>query len=325
MNQAIWRLHRNQARFAAAGFVAVAVVIVFFGLQLAHTYHLTQTCAALRAGGDITHWKANLCDLVPGISNYGLSHHVITASVYVLPGLLGLFWGVPLIAKELEEGTHVLAWTQSVTRRRWVATNMGWVLLASATFGAAMSALVSWWRVPANALDSRWPAFDIQGLVPVAYCVFGVALGIATGVLLKRVLPALAMTLGVLIGVRVAVGALLRPHFLTPASRTVSGDLFVPTSASLSKVWVLSQRLVDASGHVVDRDSSSWMPSACLNDVITNRSTSDCLAAHGYRTLIVFQPDNRFWTFQAIESALFLALAAFLVAFSYRRVIRRDA
>jgi hypothetical protein len=39
----------------------------------------------------------------------------------------------------------------------------------------------------------------------------------------------------------------------------------------------------------------------------------------------VFQPANRFWTFQAIESALFLALAALLVAFSYRRVIRRDA
>jgi hypothetical protein len=325
VNQVIWRLHRNQARFAAAAFAAVAVVIVFFGLQLAHTYHLTQTCAAWRAGGDITHWKANLCDLVPGISDYGLSRLFVMGSVVVLPGLLGLFWGVPLVAKELEDDTNVLAWTQSVTRRRWIATNIAWAVLASATLGAAMSALVSWWRVPANALNSRWPGFDIQGLVPVAYCVFAVALGIAAGVLLKRVLPALAMTLGVLVGVRAAVGIFLRPHFLTPISRTVPGDLFVPTSVSLSKVWLLSERLVDAAGYIVNRSSSASYPAACLGDLTGNQSFTSCLAAHGYRTMIVFQPDSRFWTFQAIESALFLALAALLVAFSYRLVIRRDA
>ena len=325
MNQVIWRLHRNQARFAAAGLAAVAVVIVFFGLQLAHTYHLIQACSALRSGGDITHWKANLCDLVPGLPNSGLRSSFVVGSIMVLPGLLGLFWGVPLVAKELEDGTNVLAWTQSVTRRRWIATNIGWAIFASAILGAAMSALVSWWRVPANALNYGWPTFDIQGLVPVAYCVFGVALGIAVGVLLKRVLPALATTLGVLVGVRVAVDNFLRPHFLTPISRTVPGDLFVPTAAAFSKAWVLSQRLVDATGHIVDRNSSSWVPAACQGDAIGNQDFYGCLTAHGYRTLVVFQPDSRFWTFQAIESALFVALAALLVAFSYRRILHRDA
>jgi ABC-type transport system involved in multi-copper enzyme maturation permease subunit len=35
-----------------------------------------------------------------------------------IPALLGMFWGAPLIARELESGTYRLAWTQSVTRRR---------------------------------------------------------------------------------------------------------------------------------------------------------------------------------------------------------------
>jgi hypothetical protein len=325
MNQVIWRLHRNQARFAAAGFAAVAVVIVFFGLHIHDTYHLIQTCAAYRAGGDHTHWIAGGCLNAPGIPSSGLSSYFVAGSIMVLPGLLGLFWGVPLVAKELEDGTNVLAWTQSVTRRRWISTNIGWALLASAIFGAAVSALVSWWRVPANALNRGWPTFDIQGLVPVAYCVFAVALGIAVGVLLKRVLPALATTLGVLVGVRVAVDNFLRPHFLTPLSRTAPGDIYASMPASLSKAWVLSQRLVDAAGHVVDWNSPSYIPAACQGDALGNQDFNGCLAAHGYRTLVVFQPANRFWTFQAIESALFLALAAALVAFSYRRVIRRDA
>jgi hypothetical protein len=278
----------------------------------------------LRSGGDLTRGNAAGCLDAPGLPS-GLRPYFVAGSIVVLPGLLGLFWGVPLVAKELEDGTNVLAWTQSVTRSRWIGMNIGWAILASATLGAAMSALVSWWRIPANVLNSGWPTFDIQGLVPVAYCVFAVALGIALGVLLKRVLPALATTLGVLVGVRVAVGNFLRPHFLTPLSRTVPGDIFGPTPASLSKAWVLSLRLVDATGRVVDRNSSSWVPAACQGDAIGNQDFYGCLSAHGYRTLVVFQPASRFWSFQAIEAALFLALAALLVTFSYRRVIRRDA
>ena len=109
----------------------------------------------------------------------------------VVPLLFGLFWGAPLLAKEFEDGTHNLAWTQGVTRRRWLRTNLVWAFLAAALWGAALAALVSWWRCPENALDTRFDAFDIQGIVPVAYALFAVALGIAVGAVLRRVLPAL--------------------------------------------------------------------------------------------------------------------------------------
>ena len=38
--------------------------------------------------------------------------------------------------------------------------------------------------------------FDIQGIVPIGYAVFAVALGIAAGTLIGRSLPALAVTVG---------------------------------------------------------------------------------------------------------------------------------
>ena len=67
----------------------------------------------------------------------------------------------------------------------------------------------------------------MQGIVPIAYAVFGVALGIAAGALLRRTLPAIAVTLAGFIGVRVLVAQFFRAHYLTP----------VTTYYSLTSSW----------------------------------------------------------------------------------------
>ena len=141
----------------------------------------------------------------------------------VAPLLLGLFWGAPLVAREIEERTHDLAWTQSVTRRRWMASNVGCALAAAGLWGGAMSALVTWWRRPEDALHGRFGAvFDITGAAPVAYAVFAVALGILVGTALRRVLPALAATLATFAAVRVAIALWVRPRYLGPVHRLFS-------------------------------------------------------------------------------------------------------
>ena len=43
----------------------------------------------------------------------------------LLPLLIGLFWGAPLVSREVEHGTHRLVWTQGVSRRRWAAVKFG--------------------------------------------------------------------------------------------------------------------------------------------------------------------------------------------------------
>ena len=100
------------------------------------------------------------------------------------PVLVGLFVGAPLVAAEAEAGTTQFAWMQSVTRKRWLTVKIGWMLLAAAVWGGVISALVTWWEGPNNAqqLDVFDPGrFDIMGIVPVAYSLFAVALGIAAG------------------------------------------------------------------------------------------------------------------------------------------------
>jgi hypothetical protein len=316
VNHVIWRLHRNQARFAAIAFAITAVVIVLSGFRMANTYH----AALLEPCSPTSSCVPNLqSELFRGD---GLITDIVSLSTLTLPGLLGLFWGVPLVAKELEEGTHVLAWTQGVTRRRWIATNLGWVLLAAAIFGAAMSALVTWWRIPENTLYGRLGNFDIQGLVPVAYCLFAVALGVAAGVLFRRVLPALAATLGVLVALRTSIAIYLRPRYMTPVRVPFNSHGY--TKGQPTNALLVSNPVVDAAGRNVTTDVTG-IPTACQHALGSQGLLRHCMTAHGYRKFTAFQPDSRFWTFQAIESAIFLALAIPLVIFTYRRVVGRDA
>jgi hypothetical protein len=305
----IWRLHRNQMYFAGLALVVLVVVLGVTGLVMSGDYHRAlATCATTASCATLSE------SLFQGD---GLIINVVNLSV-VAPALLGLFWGAPLVAKEVDEGTHVLAWTQSVTRRRWMGTNLAAALLAAAVWGALLALLVSWWRIPENALFGRFAAFDVQGVVPVAYSVFAVALGIAVGAWLRRPLPALATTLGVLVAVRAVIGLYLRPHYLAPVRALA--PLVTNVSGAPANAWLLTKDVVDASGHVVDTTASGFPPAACAgNDLVS------CLTGLGYRRLVTFQPDSRYWTFQAVETGLFLALAALLAVLAYRAVVTRDA
>ena len=44
----------------------------------------------------------------------------VTIAMMLAPAVIGMFWGAPLVARELEAGTHRLVWNQSVTRTRWL-------------------------------------------------------------------------------------------------------------------------------------------------------------------------------------------------------------
>jgi hypothetical protein len=242
----------------------------------------------------------------------------------VVPLLFGLFWGAPLVAKEIEDGTHNLVWTQGVTRRHWLRTNVSWILLAAAAWGASIAVLVSWWRSPENALGSRFDAFDVQGVVPVAYAVFAVALGIAVGSLVRRVLPAIAVTLGVFVAVRVAVGVYLRPHLLTPLTQTFAlGGPSGPPPGS----WEISSGLLGPGGISLGRGiTPSELPAACVPSGFGEKSLLlPCLVAHGFRRVVTFQPAGRFWAIQGLETAIFVAAAAALVGVAFWSVLTRDA
>ena len=332
MTWLVWRQHRNQTYLAAAALAAFAVLVLITGRQMASQYHSALTsCAASHTCGNLAN------TLILGTPVLSL---LVTLTV-VVPCLLGVFWGGPLVAREFETGTSQFAWMQSITRSRWLAVKVGWALLAAAAWGGAVSALVTWWSSPVNALNHQnfQPGqFDIQGIVPVGYALFAVALGIAAGTLLRRTLPALAVTIGVFTFLRLVIGQDLRSHYLT-AVTTPFSFLHAPPSPKGS-YWLVSGGVVGPAGQVANSHAHGGpgvsfggvpvpidnMPSACRVLVFQSPlKFGSCLAAHGYRGFISYQPASRYWTFQGIETGIFVLLAAALIAVTAIVVLRRDA
>jgi hypothetical protein len=333
MTWVVWRQHRNQAYFAAAALAAFAVLMLVTGLRMVSQYHSALTlCAA-------THSCSNLASTlsleVPGLSA------IVTLTV-VVPCLLGVFWGGPLVAREFETGTSQFAWMQSIPRGRWLAVTIGWILLAAAAWGGAVSALVTWWSSPVNALEQQnfQPSqFDLQGIVPIGYAVFGVALGIAAGALLRRSLPAMAITLVLFTLIRLIVGQDFRSHYQTAVTKTFSFLQHPNSIFPKGSYWMVSSGLVGPRGAIASgpvnsgasldiggvRIPISEMPAACRTVMFANpgRFTS-CMAARGYHAFITYQPAGRYWTFQGIETGIFVVLAAALVAVAAIVVLRRD-
>jgi hypothetical protein len=223
-------------------------------------------------------------------------------------------------------------WTQSVTRGRWLSVKTGWLLLAGALFGGAVAGLVTWWYGPVNALHQEQftPVnFDIQGIVPIGYSVFAVALGIAAGTLIGRSLPALALTGGVFLAIRLAVTYWLRAHYLTPVTTVYSVTQNLPAKGA---AWTLAKGVVLPNGqfstgldvgpdHIV---GFGTIPASC-SQAPDITGTLACMARVGYHSYATYQPGYRFWPFQLIETGIFVGLAGVLIAATFFLVRKRDA
>jgi hypothetical protein len=84
---------------------------------------------------------------------------------------------------------------------------------------------------------------------------------------------------------------------------------------------ILQSRIVNHAGKTV---SDQTVLSTCgIGPKTPKRDVLGCLAKHGYHQLDRYQPASRFWTFQWIESAIFLGFAASLLVLTFYWVTRR--
>ena len=340
-----WLQSRTQTLVAAFVLAALAVVAAITGIQLSHLY--ATLVAHCRTG----------CDLAT--SQY-LSHDQVMARALDLiaqaaPALIGLFWGAPLVARELESGTFRLAWTQGVTRTRWLVTKLAVAGAASAAAAGLLSLLVTWWSSPfdklqANRFSPGW--FDQRGLVPIGYAAFAFALGVTAGVLIRRTLPAMASTVVAFVAARLALTEWVRPHLAAPARLAVALDpgrtgfgstgsgpeTLQPDPPRLADAWVYSTQVLDKAGHAL---TNAFLTKTCpsiggpavVNEgsgrtqvpVDKQHALQDCVARVSavYHEVVTYQPASRYWRFQWYETGLYLALAVALAGLCVWWVRRR--
>jgi hypothetical protein len=232
--QFTWLQFRTQAAVAAAFLAVAAVVLVVTGLHLAHLFTasgLTNSCLMARPGSRAACRVGPFLDKAASYLTVG---RYLGYAVYTVPALLGAFWGAPLVAREFETGTSRLAWTQSVTRTRWLVVKLAVTGLASMATAGLVSLLVTWWASPLDAVyqNGFTPViFGARGIVPIGYAAFAFALGITAGLLIRRTLPAMAVTLIAFAAVLIAMPLWIRPHLVAPVRATQA-----VTAASLNEV-----------------------------------------------------------------------------------------
>lgn len=321
-----WRQFRIPALSVFAGLVVIGVVLVVTGIEMR------------------------------GETNFSDQDFVYGGTLllmYLLPAVVGFFWGVPMVTRELETGTHSLVWNQTITRKRWLGTKLGFGVLAAVVAIGLLSVAVSWWASPIDSLadqnsDPTYTSrmsplvFAARGVAPIGYAAFAFVLGVAVAIVLRRTVAAMAVTIVVFTAVMVAVPFLVRPYILPTTETTVEismstlhllrgndeGVLEELTVTQPAGSWVLTNETVDPAGNVI-----SPLPSF-MNDCMPRppvrgeepqgpRDLPDCLAQltdEGYRQHLVYHPASQFWPLQWIELAFFLALSALLAWFCFRRI-----
>ena len=200
----------------------------------------------------------------------------IAPFLLALPLLLGALVGAPLVAREVEQRTHLLIWTQSITRMRWLTVKLALVLGAGLVASGALLALLIWWNSPSvqiygDSFGNR--VYDTSGPVWVATTLLALALGIFAGALTRRTVAAIFLTIVLFLAIRAPVELLWRPYFETPVTVTYPIDQQNPPALS-NQDWIVSQGYIDAQGN----------RSTDLREVCTEDETfTQCLQANGVR------------------------------------------
>src|SRR6202034_3722538 len=210
-----WRQHRSQAIACLGVLAALAIyaIVVSTSMRTAFSHDGLPACLA-RSGG------TSCPTAITAFTNeFGSAVNVAFWSVLLIfPGLLGVVIGAPLIARELEFGTWRLAWSQSVTRTRWLVTKLALVTGGVIVLGAAITAVITWYRAPMDRLTGHLQhnIFDFEGLVPTAYILCAFAFAVLAGLLIRRSIPAMIAAFIPWLAIRLVVEFLFRPNFMTP-------------------------------------------------------------------------------------------------------------
>jgi ABC-type transport system involved in multi-copper enzyme maturation permease subunit len=336
-----WRQFRLQAFTALIILAAATIYCLITGFQMHHAYttDLASCTAQNNCGTAFSQLQRH----------YNAEFMFAQVLVIVAPAVIGVFWGAPLIARELESGTHQLAWNQSVTRTRWLTVKLTGVGLASVATAGLLSYLTTWWAGPLDQINGgRFDAttFSSRDVVPLGYAAFAFALGATAGLFLRRTLPAMAVTLAVFIAVQIFVPTTIRPDLLPSTTATFlinqatmsqadglmtdndSNETYVSGLSAPQGSWILSTSPIqNASGQPasVDTVNGCMPPPGPGNGQNPFSQFGACVASDNLHESMTYQPASHYWPIQWYETGIFLALAALLSGSCFWWIRRRQS
>jgi hypothetical protein len=279
-----WRQHRATLIALPAILGAVSVFLLVAGLRIHHDYAVLTACRPFQSHAcQNLNMSFNQTDWTIG--------NTLLILMNLAPALLGAFAGAPVLARELETGTFRYAWTQGYGRVRWTIAKLTLLAVAVVAVTGAFSQLFTWFFRPFIAQEDlnvlTATVFGTRGLVFAAWTLVAFAFGAFLGMLFRRIIPAMAVTLGVYIGLALLTWSFLRKYYVP--SVVTSSPAFESGPITPQDPWVLSHWFVG---------STRWTR---------------------------YVPVSRFWPMQFIEAGWLLVLSVLLIAATVWLVRRRAA
>jgi hypothetical protein len=266
-------------------------------------------------------------------ADYGPVRQAETLQVAVryVPLLIGVFIGVPLLAREHEQRTLLLAWSQDVSPVRWLWTKLALLGLFVATLTAVVSAVCDHMaHVYSNIIGGGLFAdssFLVTGMLPLASGICCFAIGVALGAAFRRTLPAvfgvIAGFIGLMMGIQWRYPTLMKPlssyrHFDHQGDGVMGSNALV-VNGHVSIGPGVASNLFDSSGHELNYAELDRM---CPNPGVDPAATTACFVRNHLQTYVTYQPGSRIPAFHLIIAGGYLGLAAVALAAAWL-IVRR--
>jgi hypothetical protein len=301
-----WRQMRLTIVCTVILLAALVVILAITRDRMTSFIQTSGLAECLEGGGDCTEQVRAFTDV------HGTALTMVNSTLWFVPLLIGLFWGAPLIAREIEQGTHRMVWTQSITRRRWFVVKIAMLALGGVLIAIVITRLFSWWAAPFMQLGvddySRIAPslYDMQGTVQLGIILYAFTVAVCASAFVRRTVPAMAVALAGFVVPRLIIQWLrdrlvpvhvLRTAFGADYPRSGLGD------------WIVNERILDRIGSTV---SPEVLQSVC--STAFKGPAERCASEQGYYVQYIYHPLSSFWPLQGIETGIFLAAAVLMLA-----------
>jgi ABC-type transport system involved in multi-copper enzyme maturation permease subunit len=297
--RAAWRQHRTSLLLAVGVLGAYVITLLVTGL------HIHSEPARLRPG----------FESLTGYYN-GTSDNGELLLPLLLPFLIGAFAGTTLTGPDLEQHTANFAWTQGITRARWVTSKLitaGLVLVLPAI---AAGLVFQWWNQPYVGARLTEPAFGLYAPVFAGWLLVALTAGALLGTVTRARTGAAVICLVFTLPAAWLNAMFLRPSYLPQAiavnGPAPAGSILLNWYAGKPDGQPLTGKAAQRAGNVL---AHPWRWTKLAHALGRLHAAS----------IQAYQPASRFWPFQTIETVWLLIIAILLAAATVWIIQRRDA
>jgi ABC-type transport system involved in multi-copper enzyme maturation permease subunit len=310
----------------------LAVILIALSIWMAFVAHSYDVASMLR--------RTNRCPNPYGSPSSSCTGPIgqaqaILLILLALPCLIGLAMGTPLVAGELHGHTNRVAWTQSISRTRWLVTKWLFAAVGLLALSSLFELVVNWWFGHVHVAyigvllfsqgygsDHIQPTlFNVTGVVPTAYVLFAFSLGVALGAVIRRTPWAIAATvvaygLAALVMVTAVRPNLMPQTFVAYSTQAGTSPLSLGQGTLDRAPWVLGFGYRYAPGYKVSFNSPSADAAGRECQVLTEGPTLNpydrCITDHHLQAGEFYQAADHYWPLQWREAAIYLGASIIL-------------